>query len=95
MYSISEIQSVVTKIAQPMQISKVVLVGSYAKNMANEQSDIDLVIDGEDLSESYWDFLFSIEDRLLTKIDLLTMRGLKSSCMRNSILDGGVVLYEE
>ena len=95
MYNTDEIQSTVKKLAEDLPISKVILVGSYAKNKATAQSDIDLVIDGKDLSESYWDFLFRLEDAFSAKVDLITMRGLKNSCMLNSILSGGVVLYEE
>lgn len=94
MYNINELQSAIKNIAATLSISKVILVGSYAKNEAAEQSDIDLVIDGQDLSESYWDFLFELEDALSIKIDLMTMRGLQNSCMCDSILAGGIVLYE-
>ncbi|MCL2351280.1 MAG: nucleotidyltransferase domain-containing protein [Firmicutes bacterium] len=94
MYKVSEIRAVVKNSAAALPISRVVLVGSYAKNTATEQSDIDLVVDGADLSEAYWDFLFSLEDKLSVDVDLLTMKGLQNSCLRDSILDGGVVLYE-
>ena len=94
MYDIKEIQSTVGNIAGATSISKVILVGSYAKNEASEQSDIDLIIDGKDLSESYWEFLFKLEDTFSVDIDLITMRGLKNSCMRDNILNGGIVLYE-
>ena len=94
MYNIEQIQSTVKSIAAILPISKVILVGSYAKNEATEQSDIDLVVDGKDLSESYWDFLFRLEDTLSVKIDLMTVRGLENSCMRDSILAGGIILYE-
>ena len=94
MYDIKEIQSTVKNIAVALSIAKVILVGSYAKNEATEQSDIDLVIDGKDLSESYWEFLFKLEDAFSVDVDLLTMRGLKNSCMYDNVLKGGVVLYE-
>ena len=94
MYDTKKIQSEVRSIAAALPISKVILVGSYAKNEATEQSDIDLVVDGMDLSESYWDFLFKLEDALAVKVDLMTVKGLKNSCMHDSILAGGIVLYE-
>lgn len=94
MYSVDEIRSTVADIAASLAISKVILVGSYAKNEATEKSDIDLVVDGIDLSESYWDFLFKLEDILDVKVDLITARGLRGSCMRDRILTGGIVIYE-
>lgn len=94
MYDTKEIQSTVRSIAAMLPISKVILVGSYARNEATELSDIDLVVDGKDLSESYWDFLFKLEDVFSVKVDLMTVRGLENSCMRDSVLTGGIVLYE-
>jgi len=95
MYNRAEIQSKVTSIAGVMPISKVILVGSYAKGAATEESDIDLIVDGEDLSELYWDFLFELEDTFSVKIDLMTLRGLRNSCISDNILSGGIVLYEK
>jgi len=94
MYNITEIQSTVIDIVATLPITKVILVGSYAKNEATEQSDIDLVIDGNDLSDSYWEFLFKLEDAFSTKIDLITVKGLQNSCLRDNVLSGGVMLYE-
>jgi predicted nucleotidyltransferase len=93
-YKIDDIQRTVTHIASALPLTRVVLVGSYARNTASEQSDIDLVIDGEDLSEAYWDFLFKAEDAFSTPIDVLTTKGLANSVIRDSVLEGGIVLYE-
>jgi len=93
-YLIDEIKSIVREIASDLPVSKVILVGSYARQSADESSDIDLVVDGQDLSETYWELLFRLEDALSAKIDLLTMRGFRDSIMRESILGEGVLLYE-
>lgn len=94
MYDIQEIQSTVRDIAVTLPITRVILVGSYARNEATEDSDIDIVVDGDDLSESYWEFLFKLEDAFSIEVDLLTVRGLKNSCLCDNILSGGIVLYE-
>jgi predicted nucleotidyltransferase len=94
MYSIAELTEIIREIVSGQPITKVVLVGSYARNEATETSDIDIVLDGEDIAEAYWDILFSLEDRLSVPVELMTMRGLKSSLLRESILDSGVTLYE-
>jgi len=94
MYDVKEIQSKVTNIASLFPISKVILVGSYAKNEATEISDIDLVVDGNDLSDAYWDFLFKLEEVFSVKVDLITSRGLKHSCIRDNVLSEGIVIYE-
>ena len=95
MYNTREIQSKVRNIASTLPISKVILVGSYAKNEATEASDIDLIVDGKDLSELYWDFLFKLEDTFSVKIDLLTFKGLQNSYIRDNVLEGGIVIYEK
>ncbi|MCL2031359.1 MAG: nucleotidyltransferase domain-containing protein [Oscillospiraceae bacterium] len=94
MYQLSDIKRTVEAEAVSLPIEKVVLVGSYAKNEATETSDIDLVIDGKDLSDAYWDFLFRLEDTFEVKVDLMTFRGLKNSCLRDSVLESGITLYE-
>jgi len=94
MYAIREIQSKVRQFAAALPISRVTLVGSYARNTATDHSDIDLVVDGQDLSDAYWDFLFQLEDAFATKVDLLTAKGVKKSVLHSNIMEGGIVLYE-
>lgn len=94
MYTIQELQSIIQGIAEPLALRRVILVGSYAKATATDTSDIDLVIDAEDLSESYWDFLFRVEDALRVEVDVMTARGLRGSCLKDNVLEGGITLYE-
>jgi len=94
MYNIREITEIVNEIVPGHPITKVVLVGSYAKETATETSDIDIVLDGEDIADAYWDILFSLEDRLTVPVDVMTMRGLEGSILKESVMEGGVTLYE-
>ncbi len=94
MYKMEELKTIIQDIAKPLPIATVILVGSYATNNATDKSDIDLVVDGEDLSDAYWDFLFQLEDTLKIKVDLMTARGLKNSCLKDNILEDGVLIYE-
>ena len=94
MYSIKELTGIVAKIVSNYHVNKVILVGSYARNTPTEASDVDLVLDGEDLSEAYWEILFALEDQLTVPVDVLTMRGLDGSILKDSVLKGGVTLYE-
>ena len=94
LYRIDEIQSIVVTAAAALPISKVTLVGSYAKNAATAGSDIDLIIDGEDLSDAYWDFLFALENAFSVKVDVVTARGVKNSSIGSSLAQGGIILYE-
>ena len=44
-YTISDLQNVIAPIAKKYQIPAIYLFGSYAKGIATESSDIDLLID--------------------------------------------------
>ena len=94
MYTIHELTTIVNEIVADYPVTRVMLVGSYAKNSATEISDVDLVLDGEDISEAYWSILFSLEDRLSIPVDVMTMRGLKGSLLMDSVLEGAVTIYE-
>ena len=94
MYSVEQLRPIVSGIAAAMPISLVLLVGSYAKGAATENSDVDLVVDGRDLSEAYWDFLFRVEDALTVPVDVMTRKSLDRSILKDDILEGGVTLYE-
>ena len=44
-YTINEIKQILKKILENMPVYSVILFGSYAKNLATANSDLDLVID--------------------------------------------------
>jgi predicted nucleotidyltransferase len=94
MYSIGDLTTIVRGVVSKYPVKKAILIGSYAKNTPTESSDVDLVLDGDDLSEAYWDILFALEDCLTVPVDVLTMHGLKNSIIKQSVLEGGVTLYE-
>ena len=94
MYSIEELASIVKEAVAEHPVSSVILVGSYAKNNATECSDVDLVLDGDDIAEAYWDILSFLEERLKVPVDLITMRGLENSLLKDAVMEGAVTLYE-
>ena len=80
-YSIEDIKAIVTPIAQKHGIPAVFLFGSYARGMATEDSDIDLLIDTRgtniktllQLGAVYCE----LEEALQKPIDLITVRSLE------------------
>ena len=80
-YSIEEIKSIVTPIAQRHGIPAVFLFGSYARGTATEKSDVDLLIDTRgteirtllQLGAVYCE----LEEALQKPIDLVTVRALE------------------
>ncbi len=80
-YSLNEITRRITPVVQAYGIRSVYLFGSYARNEATEQSDIDLLID---TSGTALQSLFSLgqlycdlEKALEKKIDLITVSSLE------------------
>ena len=103
-YTIDEIKIRITPIAQKYKLAAVYLFGSYARGDANENSDIDLLIDTSgssirtlmDLGAVYCD----LEDDLQKPIDLITVSSLLQKAQmpseenfRNAIQRERKVLY--
>ena len=73
-YKIEEIAEKVRPIAERYGIAKVYLFGSYARGQATEESDIDLLVDDENIKGLFkLGGLYSdLEDVLQKEIDLVT-----------------------
>lgn len=80
MYTIEEIREKITPVAKEYGLRQVYLFGSYARGDADEDSDVDLLVDAPDLrglfrSESLrQDF----ESALKISVDILTQQGVQS-----------------
>jgi len=103
-YSISEIQAIITPIAEKFRLRAVYLFGSYARGTATEESDIDLLIDTEgtdirsllDLAAVYCD----LEEALKKPVDLLTLSSItqearmpSDAAFREAVIEERKVLY--
>ncbi|MBD5099473.1 MAG: nucleotidyltransferase [Clostridiales bacterium] len=77
-YKIEEIAEKVRPIAERYGIAKVYLFGSYARGEATEESDIDLLVDAENIISLYtFNGLYDdLENALQKRLDLVTVRGL-------------------
>ena len=97
-YTIEEIKDNLNKLLGNTDVEKVVLFGSYAKQEATKESDIDLLIDSNGKLKGFK--LFS----LISKIENLFKKDVdafeKSEIIGNSKIDKeiqktGVVVYEK
>lgn len=99
-YSIEELQNRITPIAKKYEVKRVILFGSYARNEATEQSDIDIIIEkGEFLKgyKQYSNFYHELLDTLGKEIDLLTFYGVERASNKrliDAIREEGVLLYD-
>lgn len=95
-YTISEIKEKAVPVARKFGIKKLSLFGSYARNEANEKSDLDFFINGDDLHGliHYFSFVLALEDVFKRHVDVVTT-GIKDVDFLNAIQAYGVLLYEE
>ncbi|MCL1884103.1 MAG: nucleotidyltransferase domain-containing protein [Defluviitaleaceae bacterium] len=96
LFSIDEIKSTVTEVAKKYGIAKAYLFGSYAKGIADTNSDIDLRIDKGQLRGLFQlsGFKIDLQERLGTNVDVVTTQSLEASFL-NLIRNEEVVLYEQ
>lgn len=94
--SIDYIKCVVESVAKQYGIKRVFLFGSYAKNKATPESDIDLLIEkGKPISLlDISGIKMKLEEILKVPIDLLTTDGIEND-FNNEINETEVLLYEE
>jgi hypothetical protein len=69
------------------KVKKIGLFGSFAKNNANKNSDIDILIDFEpSIGWDFFDLSDYLEKKLGQKIDLVSLRAIKPE-LKDSILN--------
>ena len=96
MVDISTIQSAVAPIARDYGIKRIYLFGSYAKGKANEDSDIDLLVEkGKPMSLIHLSGMKQrVEDALQLSVDLVTTTGIGKE-FHDRIAGTEILLYEE
>ena len=74
-YTLEEIREIVIPIARRHGVAALYLFGSYARGEATAKSDIDLLIDGGQISSLYQlaAFRLDLEEALGKSVDLLTL----------------------
>ena len=95
-YTINEIREKAIPIAKKFGIKRLSLFGSYARNEANDESDVDFIINGDDLHGliHYFSFVLALEEAFKRHVDVVTT-GIRDVEFLNSIQAYGVLLYEE
>lgn len=97
-YTIDEIKINLKKILGKTDVIKVILFGSYAKNSATANSDIDLVIDssGKLIGFKLFSLISKIEELFKKDVDAFeSFEIIKGSDIDKEINSTGVVVYEK
>lgn len=103
-YTIQEIQQIVTPIAQKHGVERVYLFGSYARGDATEKSDIDLRIDSGKIKSLFGmgGLYADLEEALSKPMDIVTTEALANGTnkrltarFQTRIQEDEWLLYEE
>ncbi|HFU3984889.1 TPA: nucleotidyltransferase family protein [Streptococcus suis] len=97
-YTIEELRILVKPIAEKYKLNKVYLFGSYARNEADEKSDVDLAVEmaSDDYFSVYCDYMEIFGD-LVDVLPMSTILDPKTNIgqlVRENFLKERVLLYE-
>jgi len=96
MLTITEIAKKLNPIFMTNDIKKAILFGSYAKNNATIESDVDLVVDTEITGFKFISLVNEMREVLNKDVDLIPKRCIVvGSPIEYEINSGGVVIYEK
>jgi len=93
-YTAHEIQAILFPVFQSYSVNKAILFGSHAKGLANEKSDIDLLVDSGLKGMAFFALLEDVVNALGKDVDLLdTSQIITNSEVDNEIKKTGVLIY--
>ena len=97
-YTIDEIKNILRTLLKNTSVDSVILFGSYAKNLANPNSDLDFVIDTKEslIGFKLYSLITKIEEAFQKQVDAFE----KAEIIENSKIDKeikktGVLVYEK
>jgi predicted nucleotidyltransferase len=95
-YHVDEIRERLTPIFASEPVYRAILFGSYAKGIATESSDVDIVIDsrGELHGLNFYGVLDSITEAIGKPVDLIELSEIRPAAPILDDIKQGVVLYE-
>ena len=97
-YTIEEIKNILKETLKNMPVYNVILFGSYAKNSANKNSDLDFVIDTKETLMGFklFSLITKIEEAFNKNVDAFEKAEIiKDSKIDKEINKTGVVVYEK
>ena len=91
---IENISKTVKPIAEKYNLTSVWVFGSYARQSQRDDSDIDILVKTEDVSEGFKivEVKFALEEALKKKVDIITTGSIRGSLLENEDL-GELLIY--
>jgi uncharacterized protein len=88
----------IKKLCEKYRVKTFSVFGSVLRNDFNPQSDIDFIVDFNEMdplvyTDLYFQLKDSLERTLGRKIDLIELRGIKNKIFKNEIENSKVLIY--
>jgi predicted nucleotidyltransferase len=88
----------IAELCKMHKVKSLYIFGSVLKDKFNNESDIDLIVDFEnmdveDYADNYFDFKFALQDILKRPVDLLEEKAIKNPYFRKSLNQQRQLLY--
>lgn len=89
----------IKKLCRQYHVQKLYIFGSVLTNKFNPQSDIDFLVDFENVNmneyaDNFFDFKYSLEDLLHRDIDLLESKAISNPYLKQNIDSTKKIIYE-
>ena len=93
-YTLPEIQSLLTPVFTRQGVRRAILFGSYAKGDATERSDVDILVDSGLRGLAFYGLLESVVSALKMPVDLIDVTQVeKNSPVDHEIRKSGVPIF--
>lgn len=93
-YTLPEIQSLLTPVFTRHGVRRAILFGSYAKGIATEHSDVDILVDSGLRGLAFYGLLESVVSALKMPVDLIDVTQVeKNSPVDHEIRKSGVPIF--
>ena len=95
-YTIAQLQGVLTPIFKKNKVRKATLFGSYSKGQATAQSDVDILVDSGLQGLAFFGLVDDVCESLDCDVDLIDVRDvIPGSRVDREIRNSGVLIYEQ
>lgn len=92
-YTLDELKKILLDFIKDTSITKLILTGSYARGTATQYSDVDIIIESDDIVEDYETAVSELSAKLGKRVDVLTTAAINSSIYKDSLEEGSILIY--
>ena len=92
--TIEKVKTIVSSVLSKYDVEYCYLFGSYAKETANEKSDIDLLLASSVTGVKFYGLVEELREQLKKKVEVVTVSSLEGNLeLLNEILKDGIKIY--